>query len=533
MAVAAVVISALLSIGKVVGYVRDMVIAYYFGAGAKTDAFYSLYNAVIYNLYTKVEKLMRPTYLPEFVKMRDVEGEEAAWRLASATALLQFAVLLLVATALVAFSRPIIVGLWPNMASDPETLEIAVVMLRIMAPALVFFSLSIMPEMTLHAYRRFTLPAVAEASFRTGLLLCLVAGLYLIWRPDQPTAIYAAAWAAAISGVIRLLVQLPGVARYFRYLRLVPFWREPGVRAMIRLMPPILLGLIFASLRILADSVFAGRMSSGAYTCLSIGRKLLDAPLQVLPLAVSLVVFPFVSQWAVEDDRARMAKTLVGMTRAMAFIFLPAAVMLMVLARPTVSLLFEQGRFTEEDVNRAALALYCYAPALPFQAVEGSVDKWFFALKDTATPNYAGVLTAILHIMIGAVGTFLLRGSLGVIALALTISKGIKVIALYLLLAGRLRSVDGRAQAKWAGRLALAVGTLAVIVWALSQGAWAPLSAWHPPFGGNKVRILALFALVGTVGGLWYVAAAWLFGLEEARVAAQRLGERVRSRLRR
>ena len=511
MAIAAVVISVFLTVGKVVGYVKDMVIAYFFGAGRSTDAFYSLYNAVIFNLYTKIEKLMRPTYLPEFVKRREQEGEEAAWRLASGAALMQLAALILIAAALVVFARQIIAALWPNMAADPQTLAVAVVMLRIMAPALVFFSLSIMPELTLHAYKRFTLPAVAEASFRTGLLLVLIAGVYFIWRPDQPAAIYAAAWGVAIGGALRLFVQLPGLAGYFKLLRPVAFWRESGVRAMVSLMPPVLLGLTFSSLRVLADSMFADRITEGAYTCLSIGRKLIDAPLQILPLAVSFVVYPFISQWAVDNDRLRMARTLVGMTRAMAFIFLPASVALMVLARPTVSLLFEQGKFTADDVRLASLALYCYAPAIVFLAVEGSVNKWYFAMKDTATPNFAGVAGVIIHIAIAWFGTFVLRGSVGAIALALTVSKSLKVIVLYALLGRRLEGVDVRAEARWAGRLFLAVGTFAVLIWAISRAVAGPLSAWVPPFGGNKVRILALFAIVGSIGGVWYIAAAWIF----------------------
>lgn len=518
MTVAAVIISVFLFLGKVAGYAKDMLIAHFFGRTATTDAFYALYNALIFNLYTKVEKLMRPTYLPEFVRVRDRDGDEVAWRVVSGAALMQLAALVVIAGVLFALAPQIIRLLWPPMAAEPETFRIAVVMLRIMAPALVFFSLSIMPELTLHAYKRFTLPAVAEASFRCGMVLVLIAALYLVWQPQNPTAIYAAALGVAIGGTLRLVVQLPGLARYLSLLRAEPFWRNASVRAMVYLMPPVLLGLTFSAIRTFADSIFAVRLQeAGAYTCLTYGRKMIDAPLQVLPLAVSFVVYPFISQWAADDDRVRMGRTLVGMTRAMAFIFLPVTVGLMVLAKPIISLLFEHGEFDAGGVRLAALALYCYAPAIVFLAVEGSINKWYFALKDTLTPNLAGVAGVIIHVAIGWWGTAVLRGSVAAIALALTISKSLKVIALYGLLRGRVAGVDVRQQVRWAALLAIAVAIMGVAVWHAAGWIQDALGGWTPPFGGAKLKMVVLMAGVGAVGAVVYIAATLALGMDEVR----------------
>lgn len=530
MTVAALVISVFLLAGKLAGYAKHMLLAHFFGPTRATDAFYTLYNAVIFNLYTKIEKLMRPTYLPQFVRVHDREGEQAAWRVASGAVLLQTSALLVLAAVLIIFARPLLRALWPELSSDPETLGVAVVMLRIMAPALVLFSLSIMPELTLHAYKRFTLPAIAEAAFRTGLVLVLLAGVQLVWHPEDPTGIYAAAVAVAIGGVLRLLVQLPGLAGKLSMLRLVAFWRDPTIRVMMGLMVPVVAGLLFSFLRTVADTIFADRIGEGIYTCLTFGRAMTEAPLQVLPLAVSFVVYPFLSQWAVQDDKTRLGRTLVGMTRAMAFIFLPATFALMVLARPIVSLLFEHGKFGAEGVDLAALALYCYAPVVVFTAVEGSICNWYFAMKDTLTPNVAGIAGVILHIAIGWYGTFVLRGSVAAIALALTVSKSLKVTALYLLLRGKITGVDSAAQARWAIRVLLAVGVMAVAVWFTFGWLNAALAGWEPPLGGHKVRTLGLLSGVGLVALVVYLAGAWAFGVEEVRYAVKRADEKVRRR---
>ncbi len=530
MTVAALVISIFLLVGKLAGYGKHMVLAHFFGNSRATDAFYTLYNAVIFNLYTKVEKLMRPTYLPQFVRVHDREGEEAAWHVASGAALLQMSTLLVIAAGLIVLARPLLRALWPELSSDAETLGVAVVMLRIMAPALVLFSLSIMPELTLHAYKRFTLPAIAEASFRTGLVLVLLAGVYLVWQPEDPTGIYAAAVAVAIGGALRLVVQLPGLASKLGMLRLMAFWRDPTIRVMMGLMVPVVAGLIFSFLRTVADTIFADRIGEGTYTCLTFGRAMTDAPLQILPLAVSFVVYPFLSQWAVQDDKARLGLTLVGMTRAMAFIFLPATFALMVLAHPIVSLLFEHGKFGAEGVDLAALALYCYAPVIVFTAVEGSICNWYFAVKDTLTPNVAGVAGVIIHVAIGWYGTFVLGGSVAAIALALTVSKSLKVAALYLLLRGKVTGVDGAAQVRWVTRVLLAVAVMAVAVWFTFGWLRGALAGWQPPIGGDKMKTLSLLSGVGLVALVVYMAGAWVFGVEEVRYAAKRVGEKVRRR---
>ncbi len=529
MTLGALIISFFLALGRFAGFIKNIVMAHFFGATGLTSAFLSIYNVIAFGFYTKIESTLRPTYLPEFVRVRDRDGEEAAFRILGSASVLVALVLAVVGAALVIFARPIILLLWPTAVwvKDPGSFEAAVVMLRLMVPAFIFLSLSLMPELTLHAYKRFALPAFAEFCYRMGMIIAMVAALYLIWRPSNPVAIYAAAFGVVLGSSLRLLVMLPGLRSQLHLLRFSPFWREKSVLIMMALMPPVILSLLFSWLRVYTDSLFGNRISEGAYTCLVYGRSMVDAPGQILPLAVSFVVYPFLSQWAVKDDRARLGRTLVGMTRAMAFVYLPITIGLMVMARPIISLVFGHGRFSSGDVDLAALALYCYAPSMAFLSVEGSINKWYFALQNTWTPSFVGIISACLHIAISWVGVTYMGGSVAAIALALTISKSLKVIVLYILLRGKVEDVNLRAQGVWAARLAFAVATMAILVWAVAPHLTSFFATWHPPVGGNKVRILTLLCSVGAVGMVWYILACWLIGVEEVRAVAARLRARV------
>ncbi len=543
MTIAALVISVFLSAGKFAGYVRDMVISGYFGSGAVSDAFYLPYHTIISEIYAKIEKLLRPTYLPQFVKKLE-DDEAGAWHLASVVTNIQFLVLLVIVVSLEVFANKIIGGLWPNLAADPGNLRIAATLLRIMAPALLLFSLSVMPELTLHSYKRFTVPAVADCAGRIGIVVVLIVGLEYLFHPENPNAIYAAGLGVLIGYPLRFLVQVPALWSKLKNYVLSFDINTPGVRTVAALMPPVIVGIGFSLARNFADSIYADRVGEGAFTCLKFGRKMADAPLQILPLAVSFVVYPYLAQWAAQGAKDRLANALVSMTRAMAFVFVPATVAIMLLSSVIISVIFEQGQFGPESTRLAAIALFCYALGIMAFSVEGSINKWYFALNDTATPNYVGAAMAVLHIIIGYVGVFIIShdtsgvpdlGRFGVgiaaIALALTVSKTAKVVILYAMLRGRIGRVDPARVYPFLGKLALSTATMGVVMWAMLSFLQEPVLAWEPPFGGKKIQMLVLFAGVGGAGSVAYLAAAAVTGIEEFHAVWSHLMGKVKKRL--
>lgn len=506
-----VVVALFLFLRKFAGLIKEHLLARFFGASPATDAFKIVYNSLIYNLYSDAEQLLRPCYLPEFVRQKET-SEAQAWRLTSVIATLEIVTMSVVAAILVLFARPLIGWVWPGLAADPQAYGLAVLMIWLMAPALVLLSLSLMPELTLHAYKRFTLPAFAEATYNLMVVAVLFVGVELIWHPGHPQAILAAALGVVFGGISRLVVQLPGLWPKLRLFRFSLAVRQtPGVLVVLGLMPPILLGLTMGMTRPIVDSMVCSRLGPGMYAALDFGRKLSDAGIMILPLALSLVVYPFVSEWAAAGDRRRMTQALLWMTRALAFLFVPMSVMIILVARPLVNLVYNYQEFKEADVAKVTLALICYASGLFIYSVEGSLNKWYFALKDTWTPNWVGALWALGHLGISIFGGLYTGLGLAAVALALPLTKGGKVLTLYLKLRPRLEPIPSRDVLSFVSRLALSAGAMGAVLW----GILPRVEAFVQQLPASRVQELALVAIVGAVGALVYLAMAALLRLEE------------------
>jgi putative peptidoglycan lipid II flippase len=542
MAMGGIIISFFLFLGKVAGYAKSMLISGYFGSDVRTDAFYKVYNVLIYGTYTNLEKIIRPAYLPQFVRDAKEQGDPKAWQLTSLLGNLELLFLLLLTAVFEVFAPQIIRLLWPTMAADPVGFPIAVLMLRVMAPTIIFLSMSLMPELTLHAYKRFSLPAFAEFTLRAGSAGGIVLGVYWLWDPQGPHGILAAALGAVVGGCLRFFVMAPGLLSKLKHYRLLlnPV-RDVSTRTVFSLMPPLLVGMGAAYARNLADTVYADRLGPGMYTYLTFARTMGDSALQILPLAISFVVYPFLSEWAARGEKDKLADALVGMTRVMAFIFVPISVGMMFLARPIITIVYEHGAMTSADAARSALALFCYAPGLLFFALETSIMKWYFALQDTKTPNYWGAGMAVLSIAMGYIGVMWLwpaghigaTGALATVALALTLSKTTKVIILYGLLRRKIGHIDRRAALTFAAKLALAAALMGVVIYIIGIGVAPALSAWQPPFAAKKMRMLALAAAVGLGGGGVFLVTAFLLKLEEMTMVVGFVREKVRKRLKR
>ncbi|MFO7948000.1 MAG: lipid II flippase MurJ [Armatimonadota bacterium] len=545
MSIATLIISAFLFVGKIAGYVKDMVLSGYFGSSASTDAFYFIYNNIVFMLYAKIEKLLRPTYLPQFVKkLKSSEAE--AWRITSIIFNLHFLAIVVIVVLLEIFAPNLVKLLWPNLVSTPENLAMTVGLFRIMAPALLLFSPSVMPELTLHSYKQFTVPALADTISRIGLLGILFVAVEYLWHPDHPHAIYAAGLGILVGFSLRFVVQIPALWSKLKNYVFTIDLQNTAVRTIFALMPPVVVGLVFSAARGFADSIFADRVGTGVYTCLTFGRKMTDAPLQILPLAVSFVVYPYLSQWATEGAKDKLADSLVSMTRAMAYIFVPSAVAIMMLSRVVISVMFEHGEFGPEGASLAAIALFCYAAGMMTFAVEGSINKWYFALEDTSTPNYVGAAMAVLHIIIGYTGVYIVRSSytagqvanlstlgLGIaaIALALTISKTAKVVILYGLLLKRIGAIDMSRVYGFIGKLAISSGVMAVAIHLTLMFVHDPVWALGGPLESKKVKMIILLLINGAVGTAAYLGASALLRIDEFDMVWDHLAGRVKKRL--
>lgn len=579
MTLAAIIISIFGMMGKILGYGREILIAKWWGRGGAVDAFVVVYKFIVFQLYTKIEKLLRPTYLPIFVAHRSEGDEERAWRFFRVIATITFVVMSMISVAAVIWAPWIVRTFWPAI----ELPGLGTELLRISAGALLLLVMSVMLELTLHSHKEFAIPALADAG-RQFVLFGSIAGLvgFGLYPAGEPEGMKAAAIGVLLGGTTRLIMQIPALVRHSRSIRpaapgsgelgpvlvVMFFWwvilladaarfivrklrggdekaseggpglldrvadygrgTDSDVVKMFALIPPVVVGLLFSTLRGYFDSRFGTDAGEGVVAALNYGRMLADLPTLILPFAVSLAVYPFVSEWASRKDRQRLADSLVAMTRAMVFIFLPVSLGMIVLAQPIIATAFERGEFLAEDTLAVTSALVPYSAGLPFFAVEASINNWYFALADTATPNYVGAVMAIVHILIAGVGVYALRGSIGVIAAALSISKALKVVILYGLLRGRIGRIDRKAIISFAGRLLIATAIMIVVVIGIERSLGPILMA-----GGTMQRLM-LLVICGAAGMSVYLISAWLLHIEELGMvvgfARKKLAKRFGSR---
>jgi putative peptidoglycan lipid II flippase len=518
MTISAITVTVILSAGRLLGALKQILVANYFGRTGLADAVNVLYDVVVFRSYANVEQLVRPAYLPVFVRSK-ADNEAEAWRLTSILTTTAFLVLSLIVAVGAVFAPDIIRLLWPSMARDPEVFPWAIGLFRVMAPAVVFFSLSIMPELTLHSYKQFTWPAVSDALFRIFVPVAMVALIGHIWRRDEPAAVYAFAIGVLLGGTARFFIMVPALGGKLKHFRPSVAVTDPKAVETFALMLPVLAGVVFSALRGFVESRVATDIGTGAYASLKFARAITDLPIQVLPLAVSFVVFPYLTEWAAQGARDKMADALVSMTRAMAFLFVPASVAIILLTHPVVAFLYQHGKFTAEDVVPTARALFYFAPGLLFFAVEGSINKWFFALKDTVTPNIVGIAAVFVHIGIAILGAYLLHGDLTVLALAYSVSKSLKVIALYLLIKPRIGPIQTAPVLRYVAKLAVCCTVMAAGILGSEMVLQSVIQSG---------RLLLIACLV--VGAIAFLIAAALTRIEEFYLVTDHVLARLRKR---
>ncbi|MFQ6096835.1 MAG: murein biosynthesis integral membrane protein MurJ [Armatimonadota bacterium] len=536
------VVSGFLFLGRLAGFGREFIISRLIGTTAASDAFRFANEAILQDVYNKVEKLLQPTYLPLFVGRQRQDGDREAWRFTSIFGTLQSLLLITICVFGVIASPQIAAWLIKGAPEEvvrrlgpgSEGHRYLVFFLRVFFPALLVYSLSNLTELTLQAYNKFTMPALGE-SLRRILIVAAAAGAVVVFhRPTAYETTYALALGVATGIGCRLIVMIPGLWGKRRLVRPSLDVTHPTIRKVAILAAPLVVGIIFSFVRNLAEAKYGFRMGVGYYSGLKYARKIVDVPWQIVALALSYVIYPFVSELGARQDRARMADALVSMLRVIAFIFVPLTVFFLILGEPTVRVAFQGVKFDEESVRITMSALPWYLFAMVFFAVEDPLLKWFFALSDTRTPILMGIGANVIWFASAYVGIQLLGLGLPALAFSMGISKMLKVIILLAILFPRLGGAraalgppgigafTGLAASLLVG-LGFGVGTWAFVrLTALADRspAWLPLavavavfaaSSWavrRNATGSFLVRLAAANLVMAGVAGLCLTALA-------------------------
>jgi putative peptidoglycan lipid II flippase len=448
---------------RVLGLVRDQVLAYYFGAGNSMDAYNVAFRVPSLFRDLFAEGAMSAAFVPAFTRRLTLDGRAAAWRLGNTVInALVLATLGLVALGMV-FTRPLVAVFAEHYAEVPGKLELATALARLMFPFLTMVAVAAACMGMLNSLRRFFVPALSPATFNVAAIL-VIPTLVPLFRTSGVAPIFAVAVAALVGGVGQVAVQWPALRREgYRYRPLLAL-HDPGLREILVLMGPGVIGLAAVQVNVLVNMLLATGEGEGAISWLGYAFRLMYMPIGLFGLSIATAALPTLSRHAARDDLVAMRTTLSSGLRMMLILNVPATVGLIALAHPIVSLLFQRGSFTAADTAATASALVFYAPGLlGYSAVKIAVPS-FYAIHDSRTPVLvsAGTIAVNIALNLTLVRVLGFRG----LALGTAVSAIVNAGALLWILRGRLGGLDGR-------RIVVAFGKVLVASILMGAAAWA------------------------------------------------------------
>lgn len=511
---AAVLMGVTTIISRLLGLVRVGVITAYFGAdtlSANAIAVASRLPDALF--FIMAGGALASAFLPTFSAYFAHEDEAGGWRLFSAIINLVTLVMVFVAGLAAWFAHPIVTFYVGDLVqAQPGFLELTVPLMRLMLLTPIIFGISGVFMAALNARQHFLLPAIASILYNIGIILGV-----MFLAPN----VMGMGVGTVLGAIAHLLVQLPGLrqqrARYSPILTL----RDPGVRRVLKLMAPRVLGLSFSQLNHLIVPFLAQGMIFGSIPALNYAWLIINMPLGMIGQALAIASFPTFATLAAQSAYEPMRRILTDTVRLIFFLALPITVWLTVLARPITAFLLERGAFDAAATDLVAWGLFCYALGLVGLAVVEVMARVFYALGDTVTPVLAGGLQMATMVVLSLVFSGQLFPRLGWpdfagIALGATVANWVEMVALSWWLRKKMKGMGAAAMLDGVWRMSVATGVMALLTWLVLQPLQTAAPLWQLLAGG-------------TVGGVVYVLLCLALRVHEV----EQIWEMVRGRVRR
>jgi len=491
-------VSGMTLISRILGLVRDVVIASMFGAGPATDAFFVAFR--IPNLLRRLfaEGAFSQAFVPILAEYRTRNGAGETRLLADRVATLLAAALLVVSVLGIIAAPAIVYVSAPGFAAQPDKFALTVSMLRITFPYILFISLVSLSAAILNTWSRFAIPAFTP----TLLNVAFIAGA-LVFAPyfDPPALVLA--WAVFAGGALQLAFQIPALAKVGMLPRLRFEFRDPGVRRILWLMGPAVLGVSVAQISLLLNTIFASFLETGSVTWLYYADRLMEFPTGLLGVALGTILLPSLSRYHAAAATEEYSKLLDWGLRLTLLLALPAAVALAMLAVPLIATLFLHGQFGADDLLRTREALIAYSVGLLGLILVKVLAPGFYARQNIRTPVKIALFTLAATQAMNLV--FIVPLKHAGLALAIGLGACINAGLLY----RNLRRHDiYHPQPGWGAfvlKVVIALAVMALALWfTMAPQAWWIAVSW-------KQRTAALAGLV-VLGAVVYFAALALLG---------------------
>lgn len=416
---------------RILGFLRDMTIAFTLGAGIRADAFFVAFR--LPNLLRRLfaEGSLTMAFIPVFSRTRREMGDQEAFILARSVLIWLGLILCVICVVALVWAEPLTRLIAPGFARDPEILAGTVTLVRICFPYILFISAVALCMGVLNSLGHFWAPAVAPCILNLGLIIAGLSAMALGW--DVALAL---AWGVCLAGLGQWMLQQPYLRRFGLSWRGPADLRHPGVKRVGKLMLPTVFGAAVYQINILIGTLLASLLTAGSISYLYYADRLVQLPLGVFGVALSTAALPSLSQLYASQDHDGFRRTLNTTLSMTLFVCLPSAAGLAGMSLPIIDAVFGRGAFGDEAVRATAWALVGYSLGLPAFACVRPLLSAFYAMEDTRSP----VLVAALCLVINVALSLLLMRHLAHVGLALAtaLSSWVNVLFLGAILRRRL-----------------------------------------------------------------------------------------------
>lgn len=475
--------SAATFVSRILGYVKDMILAGFFGASGLSDTFFAAFR--IPNLLRELfaEGSMSSAFIPVLTEYRKKQGEEEARRLVRVTFTFIMVVVGLICIAGIIFAPAIVSAIAPGFRGFPEKFSMTVLLTRIMFPFLLFISLASLVMGALNTKKVFFIPALAPAMLNLSIIAIV---LLFASRSSQPIAVVAIG--VAVGGLVQFVFQLPAFYRNGYSLGIDASFRHEGLKRMAILLIPATLALAVNQINIIVSNILASYLPEGSITYLYYSMRLIQFPVGIFGVAMGMAVLPMLSEHAVEKRFDKLREDFSFGLRLLFFIAVPSMAGLIALREPIVNILFQRGEFDYQATIGTANALLFYAIGIWSIVGNRVITAAFYAMQDTKTP----VRIAVVGVGSNIILSLLLMGPMKHLGLAFanSLASGINFFILLYFLRRKLGAVDGRRIMRSFLQIAASSAVMGVSGWVFLHG-----ERWQT--GGDMLfKTLSLSAVV-------------------------------------
>ncbi|BCA94209.1 putative lipid II flippase MurJ [Legionella antarctica] len=500
-------VSVMTFISRMVGFIRDMVLANFFGAQAGMDAFFVAFRIPNFMRRLFAEGAFAQAFVPVLAEYQKTGSAEDVRTFIARIAGYLSSILTLV-TIIGIIASPLIIFLFaPGFSHDSIRSDLATVMLRITFPFLMLVSLTAMAGAVLNTYGYFGVPAFTPVLLNISMIL---AAIFLC--PNLPQPVVGLAWGVLIAGIAQLLFQLPFLYQKNLLIRPRVVRDDPGVNKVLKLMIPALFGVSIAQLNLMVDSIFASFLKVGSVSWLYYTDRLTDFPLGVFGVAIATVILPHLSRKHAEQSDVQYSRALDWGLRSILLIGIPAGLGLALFAMPLIASCFAYGKFHVYDLMQTQKSLITLASGVPAFMMVKVLASGFYARQDISTPVKVGAVSMIVNTILCSIfiGFFAHAGLTLASALAGYVNCG---LLLYLLVRrGVFQPSPG--WLKYGVQLMIANGVITVYLWFMS----GTVNYWlsFPPVARLSLLLTHVLAVV-----VLYVLVLGLTGLRFSHLRGQ------------